>query len=33
MKDFQLFDIRRITDLYEAEYNREVKRAKAAQVI
>jgi SWI/SNF-related matrix-associated actin-dependent regulator of chromatin subfamily A member 5 len=31
MKDFQLFNVKRITELYEAEYNREVKRAKAAQ--
>merc|ERR1711935_773749 len=31
MKDFQLFDVKRIVELYEAEHNRELKRARAVQ--
>jgi len=31
MKDFQLFNQRRIVELYEAEHNRELKRARAIQ--
>lgn len=31
MKDFQLFNHRRIAELYEAEHNRELKRARALQ--
>uniref|UniRef100_A0A7S0IUA5 Uncharacterized protein n=1 Tax=Calcidiscus leptoporus TaxID=127549 RepID=A0A7S0IUA5_9EUKA len=31
MKDFQLFDHKRIAELYEAEHQREVKRARAVQ--
>ena len=31
MKDFQLFDHKRIAELYESEHQREVKRARAVQ--